>query len=320
MQRAALMGPRRFELHEVEVPTPGPTQVLVEVAYNGVCGSEFPAYLGLCTGYPYYARKQEYPILSYGHEGVGRVVGTGSEVKDFTIGDRVVGSGGYAEYVVAEAGTLTRVPDGISDKHAALCKMAQEAAFVLELIRVTTADRVLITGVGPAGLLILEHIREAGCADIACVDAVERRLEVAVSLGATAVLRAGDDRLVEKIRKACGGGPTIAVDTSGMTQAILTCYEAVANHGQVGLFGRPLNDIPSFRVEDIVHRFLRIVGLKCPPIAYSRDRTLATLLRIKRGVLHADAIITHEFPLERVGDAFEAAVSKEGLKVVVRCG
>lgn len=320
MQRAALMGPRRFELHEVEVPAPGPTQVLVKVAYNGVCGSELPAYLGLCTGYPYYARKQEYPILSYGHEGVGHVAGTGSEVTDFQIGDRVVGSGGYAEYVAAEAGALTRVPDGISDKHAALCKMAQEAAFVLELLRVTTADRVLITGVGPAGLLILEHLREAGCADIACVDAVERRLEAAVSLGATAVLKAGDDRLVEKIRAACGGGPTIAIDTSGATQAILTCYAAVANHGQIGLFGRPLDDIPSFRIEDIVHRFLRVIGLKCPAMAYSRDRTLATLRRIKRNVLHADAIITHEFALERVGEAFEAAVSKEGLKVVVRCG
>ncbi len=320
MRRAALMGPRRFELCEVEMPTPGPTQVLVKVAYNGVCGSEFPAYLGLCTGYPYYARKQGYPILSYGHEGVGHVVGIGSDVQDFKIGDRVVGSGGYAEYVMAEAGTLTAVPEGISDKHAALCKMAQEAAFVLELIRVTTADRVVITGMGPAGLLILEHLREAGCADIACVDAVERRLEVAASLGATAVLRAGDERLVEKIRTACGGGPTIAIDTSGVTQAILTCYAAVANHGQIGLFGRPLEDIPSFRVEDIVHRFLRIIGLKCPPVAYSRDRTLATLLRIKRGVLHAGEIITHEFPLERVGDAFEAAVSRVGLKIVVRCG
>jgi threonine dehydrogenase-like Zn-dependent dehydrogenase len=320
MRRAALMGARRFELHEVEVPTPGLTQVLVRVAYNGVCGSEFPAYLGLCTGYPYYARKQEYPILSYGHEGVGQVMGIGSAVEDFAIGDRVVGSGGYAEYVVAEAGTLTTVPDGISDKHAALCKMAQEAAYVLELIRVTTADRVLITGVGPAGLLILEHLREAGCADMVCVDAVDRRLEVATSLGATAVLKAGDEKLIEKIRAACGGGPTIAIDTSGVTQAILTCYQAVANHGQVGLFGRPLNDIPSFRVEDIVHRFLRVIGLKCPPIAYSRDRTLATLGRIKRNVLHANAIITHEFPLERVGDAFEAAVSRVGLKIVVRCG
>jgi 2-desacetyl-2-hydroxyethyl bacteriochlorophyllide A dehydrogenase len=320
MRRAALMGPRRFELHEVEVPTPGPTQVLVRVAYNGVCGSEFPAYLGLCTGYPYYARKQDYPILTYGHEGVGRVVGTGSEVKDFKVGDRVVGSGGYAEYAVAEACTLTAVPDGISDKHAALCKMAQEAAFVLELIRVTTADRVLITGVGPAGLLILEHLREAGCAEIVCVDAVERRLEMAASLGATAVLKAGEDRLIERIRAACGGGPTIAIDTSGMPQAILTCFDAAASHGQIGLFGRPLHDLPNFRIEEIVHRFLRIIGLKCPAIAYSRDRTLATLRRIKRNVLHADQIVTHEFPLERVGDAFDAAVSKEGLKVVVRCG
>ena len=276
MRRAGLMGPRRVELREVDVPTPGPTQVLVKVAYNGVCGSEFPAYLGLCTGYPYYARKQAYPILSYGHEGAGHVVATGSQVKDFKVGDRVVGSGGYAEYVVAEAETLTAVPEGISDRHAALCKMAQEAAFVLELIRVTTADRVLITGVGPAGLLILEHLRETGCADIACVDAVERRLEVAASLGATALLKAGDENLVEKIRTACGGGPTIAIDTSGVTQAILTCYAALANHGQLGLFGRPLDDIPSFRVEDIVHRFLRIIGLKCPAIAYSRDRTLAT--------------------------------------------
>ena len=319
MRRAALMGARRFDLKEVDVPTPGPTQALVKVAYNGVCGSEFPAYLGLCTGYPYYARRQEYPILSYGHEGVGSIVGTGPEVTDLKIGDRVVGSGGYAEYVVADAGTLTKVPDGISEKHATLCKMAQEAAYVLELIRVTTADRVLITGVGPAGLLILEHIREVGCADIVCVDAIDHRLDVAASLGATAVLKAGDKRVIEKIKAACGGGPTIAIDTSGVTQAILTCYAAVANHGQMGLFGRPLNDIPSFRVEDIVHRFLRIIGLKCPPIAYSRDRTLATLLRIKGSVLHADEIITHEFPLERVGEAFEAAVSKAGLKIVVRC-
>jgi L-iditol 2-dehydrogenase len=319
MRRAALMGARRFELREVEMPSPGPTQVVVQVSYNGVCGSEFPAYLGMCTGYPYYARKQDYPILSYGHEGVGHIIETGPEVTDFKVGDRVVGSGGYAEYVVAEARILTKVPDGISDKHAALCKMAQEAAYVLEAIRVTPEDRVLITGMGPAGQLILEHLREAGCAQIVCVDTIDHRLQVASTLGATAVFRADADALIDQLKTACGGGPTVAIDTSGVTEAILTCYGAVADFGQIGLFGRPIQDIAKFRIEDIVHRFLRIVGLKCPPITYSRDRTHATLMRIKRNVLHADQIVTHEFPLEKVGDAFETAIAKVGLKIVVRC-
>lgn len=319
MLRAALLGPRRIELQNVPTPRPGPGQVLVKVSYNGVCGSEFPAYLGLCTGYPYYAGKQDYPILSYGHEGVGQIVDMGGEVADLKIGDRVVGSGGYAEYVIAEAASLTKVPDGIPDKQAALCKMAQEAAYVLEVIRITPEERVLITGMGPAGLLILEHIREAGCVQTVCVDPLDNRLELASSLGTTVAIKADGTGTVERIKAACGGGATVAIDTSGVTEAILTCYGAVANFGILGLFGRPLRDIPSFRVEDIVHRFLRIVGLKCPPATYSRDRTLATLLRIQRNVVHANELITHEFPLAQLGEAFETATGRRGLKVVVRC-
>ncbi|MGE5609289.1 MAG: zinc-binding dehydrogenase, partial [Bacillota bacterium] len=221
--------------------------------------------------------------------------------------------------VVAEAAGLTKVPEGIADKHAALCKMAQEAAWVLERIRVEPADRVLITGVGSAGLLILEHLREAGCSAIVCVDTVAQRLQIAAALGASHVLRADDPELQDKINDATNGGPSIAIDTSGVAGAIMTCFAVVARFGQIGLFGRPHEDIAAFRIEDIVHKILTVVGLKCPPETYTRPRTLATLGRIGRGVIHADKIVTHEFPLAEINEAFAAAVNHEGLKILVRC-
>jgi len=67
MLRARLIGPRTFDIEEVATPEPGAGEVRLRTDYVALCGSEFPAYLGIATAFPLYERRLEYPRY-LGHE------------------------------------------------------------------------------------------------------------------------------------------------------------------------------------------------------------------------------------------------------------
>jgi 2-desacetyl-2-hydroxyethyl bacteriochlorophyllide A dehydrogenase len=320
MLKGSIYGPKDIRVLETAIPEPGPNEVLIKVAYNGLCGSEMAPYYGFATGKPYYLGERNYPILDLGHEGVGYVQALGPDVSQLSVGDRVVNCGGYAQYVLAAADEVVKIPKeiDISDKHAALCKMAQEMAYVLEMIPIGAADAVLVTGMGSAGLLLLEHLREAGCAKIVCTDPNQHRLTTALALGADAAFKADEPHLNEGIRDACSGSPSVAIDTSGQIDALNNCLETVGHGGRIGLFGRPTRDVPKFRLEHVYHKQLSMIGLRCPAETYSTARTLITLKRISRGCIHADTLITHEFLLQNMAKAFETAERSLGIKIVIK--
>jgi len=321
MRQAWIVDKKRIEIREVPKPKPGKGEILVRIAFNAICGSEFPAYLGIATGLPHYLGILNYPFGPFGHEGSGTVEEIGEGVRGFTPGDRVVGVGGYADYcVVPEDGAITKIPEGISLRDASLAAMALEGDFAVRILQVKPAESVLIAGMGPGGMFVLESLRERGVSLVIAADLLDGRLHLAKELGATDILRADRKDFLERVQEVSRGGVDVAIDTTGLPVSIKNMFKVVKRFGKVGLFGRALYRLDDFEIEDIFHKFLTVYGLKCHPTAYTPANMGRMLERIKSGSIHAEKLISHEYPLSEINEAFEmAAVSKKGMKIVVNC-
>jgi|SRR6185437_12594115 len=207
-QRAAVIhGPGHARFDTVPVAPPRPSEVLIKVAFEGVCGTDLEIYAG-SLGY-YSTGKAGYPITP-GHEFSGRIAALGSLVKDFREGDRVVAeciqscgacgecqrsnwtacaqrretgviglNGGYAEYVTVPARFVHAVPEAVPLAHASMC---EPLAVVLKGLKRLAAScrnpgpwRCAVLGAGPIGHLCARILRERGHA-VSMYDASAQRL------------------------------------------------------------------------------------------------------------------------------------------------
>src|SRR5579872_2952104 len=214
MPAAVYVGDRRLEVQDLPVPTPGPGQVLVEVAQCGICGSDMHLVL---EGY---AR----PGTVLGHEWAGTVVASGDDVTGWEAGARVVSNpsagcgrcrpcrrgrpsvclerdapdylsfgGAFCRYLAVQADKLLRLPDSLSTRQAALTEPTAIAVHTVTLSHVTADDRVLVTGAGPVGLLTVAVLRARGVHDITVSEPSALRRARAAAVGATTVV--GPDEL-----------------------------------------------------------------------------------------------------------------------------
>ncbi len=242
---------REVKLEHIPVPKPGPGEVLIKVAYCGICHSD----LSLIDGnFP-----SRLPVVTQGHEVAGTVVALGLGVNQWQIGDRVIPSagkaclrcrncmrgdfancldlnlmafafdGGWAEYVVAGAIGCTRVPDNVPLEQAALLADAVSTPFaaVVRTAKVHLGNAVGIWGVGGVGTHLVQLVKLAGGVPIIAVDINDAALERALRLGADYAFRSDDPDLKAKIAEATGGRLLdVAFDAVGITA---TARQAVAN-------------------------------------------------------------------------------------------
>jgi 2-desacetyl-2-hydroxyethyl bacteriochlorophyllide A dehydrogenase len=210
MNAAIYRGDGRIEVDRVPVPEPGPGELLVEVTACGICGSDLHLVLER------YAR----PGAILGHEWSGTVV-TGCQVgSERSPGDRVVSNsspgcgtcrpcrrgrpsvcllrassdmrdmrGAFARYVVVAAESTLPVPDSLDMRTAALAEPTAIALHAVELAGVGPGDRVLVTGGGPVGLLIVSVLLAQGIGDITVSEPSAIRRERAMAVGASRTVR-----------------------------------------------------------------------------------------------------------------------------------
>jgi 2-desacetyl-2-hydroxyethyl bacteriochlorophyllide A dehydrogenase len=214
MPAAVYVGDGRLAVEEVPIPEPGPGELLVEIAACGICGSDLHLVL------EQYAR----PGAVLGHEWSGLVVNGGpSEIGP---GERVVFEptpgcglcrpcrrgrpsvcvrrpvsdmrdmrGAFARYVTVSSSNVLRLPDSLDMRAAALTEPTAIALHAVELAGVATEDRVLVTGAGPVGLVIIAVLRSLGVTDISVSEPVALRRERALAVGATTAI--APDQLVD---------------------------------------------------------------------------------------------------------------------------
>jgi len=232
---------KSIAVEDVPIPEPGSGEVLVKVAFCGICHSD----LSLING-TFPAMR---PVVTQGHEASGTIAKLGPDVTGFSEGDRVVVAAGrpctqcancrrgdvtnclaiqlmafaydgaWAEYTVAQAAGLTRVPDNVPLEQAAILADAVSTPFgaVVRTGKVGIGESVGVWGVGGVGTHIVQLARLVGAVPVIAVDIKPEVLERATELGADYAFDARDEQLAQKIAEVTGGRRLdVAFDAVGL--------------------------------------------------------------------------------------------------------
>ncbi|MGH9016784.1 MAG: zinc-dependent alcohol dehydrogenase [Acidimicrobiales bacterium] len=257
MPAAVYVGDGRLVVEERPVPVPGPGQALVEVAQCGICGSDMHLVL---EGY---AR----PGTVLGHEWAGTVAGVGPGVQGWEPGARVVCNptagcgacrpcrlgrpsvcltraapdylsfgGAFTRFVVVQAAQLLRLPESLTTRAAALTEPTAIALHTAGLAAVVPSDRVLVTGAGPVGLLMVAVLRARGVTDITVSEPSPRRRDRAAAVGAAAVV-APDAFPRPDLGRPVAAPFDVAFECSGRAEAAETALDQLDFAGTLVFVG-----------------------------------------------------------------------------------
>lgn len=262
MKALSVVGTRKMELVDVEKPTPSENEVLIKVAYTGVCGSDLARYFeGQVHSFP--------QIL--GHEFSGTIESLGSNAKKLNVGDRVavaplkpcgdcdsceqghpamcenysfIGSrepGAMAEYVVVPEVNCVKIPNQLSLKEAAIIEPLTVAIHGVDRLRVKAGDVALVLGSGTIGLLTIAVLKARGVTNIIATDLNDAKLEYAKKMGATITINPTDISLEEYFENNLL--PDLVYETAGSKYTHVEAFRFVKKRGQVCYIGTSTTDI-----------------------------------------------------------------------------
>jgi L-iditol 2-dehydrogenase/threonine 3-dehydrogenase len=326
-----------MELLDLDRPTPAAGEVLVEVDYAGLCGSDAGIY-----EYKSAFERMDPPTV-IGHEYTGRIVERGEDVTSFSVGERVVErpirgcgecfqcqsgmenicqgieltgidhDGAYAGYVAVPADSLQSVPDGVDPRHAALAEpTAVCTRAVIENSRVGAGDRVLVAGPGPIGLLTAQ-VADAQGANVVVAGVgpdTAYRLPLAEELGYPAINIEETDLETYREEFTDGVGYDVVFDTTGHPSGLPMATEEVRKGGQIVLVGQAGET--SIPTTPVVHA---VVDIQCSYSAMFRDFDRAFKL-MASGDLDHETFLDDRFSLLDAEAAFEAFLNGETCKPV----
>jgi len=319
--RAAVV--RRFGepliIEERPIPVPGPRDVLVRVVASGVCHTDLHAAQG---DWPV---KPTLPFVP-GHEAVGYVAARGSEVTDLKEGDPVgvpwlhdacghcehcgggwetlcesqhnTGynvDGGYADYVVAPAAFVGRLPD--KPDFVAMAPILCAGVTTYKGLKETEArpgQWVVISGAGGLGHVAIQYAKAMGL-HVVAVDVAASRVQLARELGADLAINANDPDMVRTVLRETGGGAHGVLVTAPSTPAFRQAISLTRRRGTISLVGLPPGDFPT-PIFEVVLKRLTIRG----SIVGTRNDLAEAMAFAAEGKVRTRTTV---LPLERVNDA-----------------
>ncbi len=337
----------------IEVPDPGPGEVLVDVKACGVCHTDLHYREG--------AINDEFPFL-LGHEAAGIVSEVGPDVDQVSVGDFVIlnwravcgqcrscqrgrpwycfathnavqkmtldgedlspalGIGAFAEKTLVAAGQATKVDEAASAEVAGLigCGVMAGLGAAMNTGNVGRGDSVAVFGCGGVGDAAVAGSHLAGAHTIVAVDIDDRKLEMAREFGATHTVNSANEDPVEAIRAVTGGnGVDVAIEAVGLPTTYEQAFNARDLAGTVVLVGVPN---PEARLDlPMIEVFGRGGSLKsswygdCLP---SRDFPMLIDLYLQ-GRLDLDRFVSETIGLDQVEEAFHRMERGEVLRSVV---
>ncbi len=324
---------REVRVEEVPIPEPGPGQVRIKVEYCGICHSD----LSLISG----AFPAQLPVVTQGHEAAGIIEKLGAGVDGWEVGDRVIPSAGkpclkcrrcrrgdftnclnlqlmafaydgaWAQYTIAQAMGLTRVPDEVDMRQAAILADAVSTPFgaVVRTGKVHPGNAVGVWGLGGVGTHIIQLARLAGAVPLIGVDLDEYALERAQRLGADHVFRSDDENLIDEITKATGGRMIdVAFDAVGIQATLRQAVASLDNHGRVVTVGMSPQDMNLGSFLEFNLKSKQVLG----HIGYQNQDIgmLAEMLRYGR--LDLTESVTEVVPLRDIATGIEHLEKKIG--------
>ena len=343
MKGAVLPGNSTVELRDFEIPKPGYGQVLIQTKASTICGSDIR-----CIYREHVGKGPEayIPGTIAGHEPCGLIVEEGEGLKRFKKGDRVIvyhisgcgvchdcrkgyyiscksphrkaygwqRNGGMAPYILAEEKDLILLPDELTYKDGAQVACGFGTVYeAIEKIGVSGNDAVLVTGLGPVGLAALMLAKSMGASKLIGVEMNETRIETAKRLGlADEVIVPGPDALQQILNATGGHGVERAIDASASDAGRQLAIRATRDWGRIAFVGEggSCTFAPS---PDIIHGQKTIYGSWVTSLWKMEE----LVERLVRWGIHPEDLITHEFPLEKAGEAYALMASGNCGKVAV---
>jgi NADPH2:quinone reductase len=231
-----------MELVDVPVPQPGPKQALVRIATSGVNFIDVYFRIGLY--------KSDLPI-ALGMEAAGTVEAIGADVTEVAPGDRVAYAmprGSYAQYAVAPAASLVKIPDALDFTTAAAAMLQGMTAHYLthSTYPLKPGDTCLVhAAAGGAGGLIVQMAKRLGARVLGTVSTVAKA-EIARRHGADeTILYTRDDFAAAVKRSTSGRGVDVVYDSVGAT-TFEGSLNSLRPRGTLALFGQSSGPVPPF--------------------------------------------------------------------------
>ena len=214
----------------------------------------------------------------------------------------------FAEQVVVSEKSVVPVPAGVPPRIAAItgCAVITGVGAVLNVVGECAGRALLVLGAGGVGLSAVMGARLVGADPVLVVDVDAAKLELAQRLGATHVIDAGREDVVEVVAAAAPGGVDWAIDAVGRAETLQQCFACLRPGGTavavgLGRIGATF-EIP---INELVQRQKRVVGS-----LYGSANPLVDLPRLFRlylaGRLPLDSLVGEEYPLESVNEAYAA--------------
>ncbi|WP_342548380.1 NAD(P)-dependent alcohol dehydrogenase [Paenibacillus sp. FSL P2-0089] len=335
---------KQMAMKEIGMPVAQAGEVIVKLEVVGICGSD--------VHYLEHGRIGDFVVngdFILGHECAGEVVELGPGVKHLKVGDRVAlepgvtcgqcefcKSGKYnlcpdvqflatppyhgclMDYMAFPENMAFKLPDNVSSKEGALVEPLAVGLHAAAQGGVKLGDRVVILGAGCIGLVTLLACKAYGATEIVVVDIIEKRLEAAMKLGATRVINARQEDVLEVIAAwTDGAGVDKVIETAGSEHTVKQTPYLVKRGGTIVLVGLAAKDIIDFD-------FMQIMFKEADIKSVFRYRNLypAAIGAIADGKIDVKGIVTHEFDFEETQQAFDYVINnkEDVVKAVIRMG
>jgi L-iditol 2-dehydrogenase len=341
MQAAVLYGREDVRLESVEVPSPGPGEVLLRVEAALTCGTDVKVYRR-----GYHARMLTPPTL-FGHEAAGVIQSVGSGVREFAPGMRVVAAnsapcdrcafckagrhslcddllfwnGAYAQCALLPARVVSRnllpLDSHVSFQAGALVEPLACVVRGIEACRIAPGMSVAVIGSGPVGLMLCALAMKRGARVIA-TGRRQGRLDAARRLGAPVVLEVahGDDLVAVLHEESSDGrGPDVVIEAVGSSETCQAALRAVRKGGLVNLFaGCPQDVAIAFDAERLHYEELTLTST----FHHTPESVREAYRMIAAGEIDPTAFITSEAALPRLPEVLRGlAHGSEGLKTAI---
>jgi 2-desacetyl-2-hydroxyethyl bacteriochlorophyllide A dehydrogenase len=316
-----------------EQAPPGPGQVQIAVAYNGICGTD----LHILNGHMD-ARVATPAVI--GHEMSGTIAALGDGVDGWNLGDPVTvmplawdgtcpacragnshicqnldfvgidSPGALQGRWNVDASLLVPLPASLSLQHAALVEPTAVAVHDVRRAELEKGQKAVVIGGGPIGVLIAAVARSFG-GEVVVIELDPKRRKAIADLGYT-VLDPRDDTVAWVEEWTGGAGADVVFEVSGAAAAVLGAVDYAKVRGTLVVVAihpepRPIN------LQRVFWRELRLLGAR----VYQRDDFDTAVALLATGAIPADALITKTVPLHDVQSAFDDLTGGDAMKILI---
>ena len=341
MKAAVVKSNSNIEIKNIEKQSIGPGDILVKMRACGICGSDVEKVFG----------KYGQPSMRLGHEPAGTIAEVGSEISNFSVGDRVFTHHHVAcysddchecnhgnetmcqkyyesnlepcgladEYIVPEwnvkHGGVLKIPDSMSYEEAAMIEPLACCIRAWNKFTHKNNDSVAILGIGPTGIMHALLAKLYGIGKIFCLDLNEFRLDFAKKFE-TITINSGNTNALEQIKsETANQGVDVVIVATSSLNALKDAVSFVRKGGTIVMFGVPSKGANiELDMSEVYSRGLTIVN----SYAASDFDTKEAIEKISNKQINVSQLITHKYNLEECQQAFVHAKSGDNaMKIII---